>query len=159
MIRNKLNNNYPGYKIIERIKHGYEPIIANGKEYVPGLVFWALPWCFSKLAYPRALLGHMFFGFAKKHSQCYVFGQKHQIVLSISRALLVKYSKQCRIFGTKILELKHNIRRALLVECPGESFALSEKTKKGFAFLKALPFRFNCLCCFRGRSYRPFSGY
>jgi hypothetical protein len=32
-IRVKLHNNYPGYLIIEKIKHGYEPIIANGKYY------------------------------------------------------------------------------------------------------------------------------
>lgn len=32
-IRVKLYNSYPGYLIIEKIKHGYEPIIANGKVY------------------------------------------------------------------------------------------------------------------------------
>lgn len=32
-IRTKLNNNFPGYRIMEKIKHGYEPIIANGKFY------------------------------------------------------------------------------------------------------------------------------
>lgn len=32
-IRNKLNNNKPSYKFIEKIKHGYKPIIANGKFY------------------------------------------------------------------------------------------------------------------------------
>ena len=29
-IRTKLKN-FPGYKIIDKIKHGYVPIIANGK--------------------------------------------------------------------------------------------------------------------------------
>lgn len=32
-IRIKLNNNTPGFKILEKIKHGYEPILANGKFY------------------------------------------------------------------------------------------------------------------------------
>lgn len=33
-IRVKLYNNYPGYLIIEKIKHGYESIMANGKVYL-----------------------------------------------------------------------------------------------------------------------------
>nr|ALO63175.1 putative GIY YIG homing endonuclease [Chloromonas perforata] len=32
-IRAKLRNNYEGYTIIEKVRHGYERIIANGKEY------------------------------------------------------------------------------------------------------------------------------
>lgn len=32
-IRTKLNNNFPGYRILEKIKYGYESIIANGKFY------------------------------------------------------------------------------------------------------------------------------
>jgi predicted GIY-YIG superfamily endonuclease len=32
-IRVKLNNKVPGYVLIEKVKHGYEPIIANGREY------------------------------------------------------------------------------------------------------------------------------
>jgi hypothetical protein len=32
-IRNKLSNNFPGYVIIKKVRHGYEVIIANGKEY------------------------------------------------------------------------------------------------------------------------------
>lgn len=32
-IRAKLYNNYPGYEIIGKVKHGYEAIIVNGKEY------------------------------------------------------------------------------------------------------------------------------
>jgi hypothetical protein len=32
-IRNKLQNNFPGYDMIEQVKHGYQPIVANGKPY------------------------------------------------------------------------------------------------------------------------------
>lgn len=32
-IRTKLNNKHANYVIIESIKHGYEPIIANGKQF------------------------------------------------------------------------------------------------------------------------------
>jgi GIY-YIG catalytic domain len=32
-IRAKLFSNFPNYKVIDKIKHGYEPIIANGREY------------------------------------------------------------------------------------------------------------------------------
>lgn len=32
-IRTKLNSNFIGYKIIKKIKNGYEPIIVNGKLY------------------------------------------------------------------------------------------------------------------------------
>lgn len=32
-IRTKLKNQYPGYLIIDKIKHGYEAIIVDGKEY------------------------------------------------------------------------------------------------------------------------------
>lgn len=32
-IRAKLKNGFPGYSILDKIKHGYQPIIANGKPY------------------------------------------------------------------------------------------------------------------------------
>lgn len=32
VIRNRLNNNYPDYEILEKIVHGYTPIIIEGKE-------------------------------------------------------------------------------------------------------------------------------
>jgi GIY-YIG catalytic domain len=32
-IRAKLFSNFPNYKVLDKIKHGYEPIIANGREY------------------------------------------------------------------------------------------------------------------------------
>ncbi len=32
-IRAKLNNKIEGYTILEKVKHGYEPVIANGKYY------------------------------------------------------------------------------------------------------------------------------
>lgn len=32
-IRAKLKNGFPGYGIMAKVRHGYEPIIANGKNY------------------------------------------------------------------------------------------------------------------------------
>ena len=33
VIRNRVNNNYSGYEILEKIDHGYTPVIIEGKEY------------------------------------------------------------------------------------------------------------------------------
>lgn len=33
VIRNRLNNNYSGYEILEKIDHGYTLVIIEGKEY------------------------------------------------------------------------------------------------------------------------------